>query len=285
MDLSAVIESHRMALKRVVAALVAMVEMGGQFALFPGKGVAALAQAEKSEPSPAPALPRHLYHAVLRLLRPAESATRRLVIVLARGVVLAPPPRHARKAKPKPRPTSIFVRDGVGTGIVLRRGAPVPAHLAHLVPRKAAARPLSFPLLDPLTRWSRHRRRPVATGTPRICIAGITQHLAVPAWKPPLPDDPLDAGRLGRRLAALAHALDDLPGQVKRFALWKARRDQALAAGRICRVTPLRGGRPPGGRLSRYDPDAPSRRNIRDIDEILAHAHALAHYALRPDTS
>ena len=38
-------------------------------------------------------LPRHLYVAILRLLRPAEAATRRLVIVLARGIV-----RHAAAA-------------------------------------------------------------------------------------------------------------------------------------------------------------------------------------------
>ncbi|MDQ6437355.1 hypothetical protein RB623_25155, partial [Mesorhizobium sp. LHD-90] len=52
------------------------------------------------------------------------------------------------------------------------------------------------------------------------------------------------------------------------------------------RVSPLRRGRPPGGRLSRYDPTAIHPRNIREIDEILAHAHALAVYALEtPDTS
>ena len=73
-----------------------------------------------------------------------------------------------------------------------------------------------------------------------------------------------------RRWAA---ALDDLPGQAKRFARWKARNDAALARDRQARdaamaqgkhgasavpfrrLSPLRRGRPPGGRLSRYDPD------------------------------
>ncbi|MDQ6432841.1 hypothetical protein RB623_02090 [Mesorhizobium sp. LHD-90] len=272
MDLNAVIEKHREALRRIVAGLVAMLEFGAATLVSRGfAGAGGMA-------------PRHLHRAILKMLRPAESAARRLVIVLARGIVVTPPrPRQARPTKPKP--TSIFVRDGVGTGIVLRQGAPVPAHLAHLVPRKAAARPLSFPLLDPLKRRSGRRRRPAAAGVPRISIAEDALRLAVPSRKPPLPDDPLDAGRLGRRLAALAGALDDLPGQAKRFARWKARRDRALAAGRIHRVSALRGGRPPGGRLSRYEPDAPRRSNIRDVDEILAHAHALAHYALRPDTS
>jgi hypothetical protein len=120
---------------------------------------------------------------------------------------------------------------------------------------------------------------------PSISIAGVARHPAAPAWRPSSPDDPIDAGRLGRRLSALAGALDDLPGLARRFQRWQARRTRALAAGRIHRVSALRGGRPPGGRLARYDPDAPRRKNIRDVDEILAHAHVLAHHALRPDTS
>ncbi|WP_207770945.1 hypothetical protein [Kumtagia ephedrae] len=51
-------------------------------------------------------------------------------------------------------------------------------------------------------------------------------------------------------------------------------------------MSPLRTGRPPGGRLSRFDPSATHSRKIREVDEILAHAHALAVYALDyPDTS
>jgi hypothetical protein len=286
MDWTAAIEKHRDALKGIVAALVAMAGVAGL-----GAGLVSRDRGD------APAmLPRHLHRAVLRLLRPAESAARRLVIALARGLPAPPAPRPGKAAPTKSTHTgarkasSLLVRDGVGTGVVLRPGAPVPAHLAHLVPSKAAPRPLSFPLLDPLPRWRVRRRWQPAIGVPRISMAGVTERSAVPAWRPPSPDDPLDAGRLHRRLAALSSALDDLPGQAQRFARWKARRDRALAAGRIHRVTPLRGGRPPGGRLARYDPDARRRRNIRDIDEILAHAHALAHHALArhplgPDTS
>ena len=62
--------------------------------------------------------------------------------------------------------------------------------------------------------------------------------------------------------------------------------DRKQRAGRFRRVWPLRPGRPPGGRLAHYDPDAwGGRKNIRDVDEILAHTHALARYALNPDTS
>lgn len=92
----------------------------------------------------------------------------------------------------------------------------------------------------------------------------------------------MSATRLNQRLAALAAALDDLPGQARRFARCKAR----LEASRPRRTSPLRRGRPPGGRLSRFDPSAPRSGKIREVDEILAHAHALAVYALeRPDTS
>lgn len=277
MEASAGVELCLDALKRIVAALVAMVEMGQ----LPQQGTAASGLAQKN---PALTLPFRLHRAVLKLLLPAESAARRLVIALARGIVVALPPQRPRQARPKP--TSIFVRAGVGTGIVLRPGAPVPAHLAHLVPPKAAARPPSFPLLDQFTDpFRRPGHWPSAAYTvPRICVVGHGSVLAE-IRRPPSRNDPVDARRLSRRLAVLVAALDDLPGQAIRFARWKARCDQARAAGRIVRTAPLRVGRPPGGRLSRYDPDARRRRNIRDVDEVLAHAHALAYYALHLDTS
>ena len=94
MDWNLAIERNTEALKRILAALVAMAELGGQFTFFPRKG--ALPQgpalAEKSKLSPASTLPRHLHTAVLRLLRPAEAAVRRLIIVAARSVVVPPPP-------------------------------------------------------------------------------------------------------------------------------------------------------------------------------------------------
>jgi len=293
MDWNLAIGMRSEALKRIVATLVAMSGLGNR--------ESAGRQSESAHAADVPTAPdcrlriagcrvlwpRHLHRAILRLLRPAESAARRLIIALARGLPAPPALRPHKSARTGVRKaSSLLVRHGVGTGVVLKPGAPVPARLAHLVPAKAAPRPLSFPLLDPLPRLRVRRRWQPATGVPRIGMPGVTERLAVPAWRPPSPDDPIDAGRLGRRLAALARALDDLPGQARRFMRWQARRDRALAAGRAHRVTPLRPGRPPGGRLSRYDPDAwGGRKNIRDVDEILAHAHALAHHALRPDTS
>ncbi|MDQ6435123.1 hypothetical protein RB623_13785 [Mesorhizobium sp. LHD-90] len=280
MEKSPAIDKNWEALKRLLAMLVGMAEMAGGGST----------------------LPRHLHRAILKLLRPAESAARRLIIAAARGLVVILPPLRPRKPKPKkPKPTSIFVRDGIGTGIVLRPGAPMPAHLAHLVPRKPAQRAKNLSLLDPLKNPFRiHRRHVPARSVPRI--SGLDFNAPYrPLPAPPSPDDPVDAARLGQRLEALGRALDDLPGEAQRFARWKARNDaarardrQARAAGgeqasgavRFRRVSPLRRGRPPGGRLSRYDPTATHPRNIREIDEILAHAHALAVYALEtPDTS
>jgi hypothetical protein len=105
---------------------------------------------------------------------------------------------------------------------------------------------------------------------------------------PPSPNDPVNAARLGLRLAALAAALDDLPAHARRFARWRARRDAAgaqdaqnresrnLPHGRPRRLWPLRPGRPPGWR----------RRPEHEVHEVLNTAHGLAFWALeRPDTS
>jgi len=253
MDWNAAIEKNREALKRVLAMLVAMAGLG----------------------SGRPAtLPRHLHRAVLGLLRPAEAAVRRLIIVAARGIVVALPPPRPRK----PRPTPTILRNGIGTGIVMPAGFPSPLRGGVRGGGPTAGRP-SLALLDPLRPFRPRPKRPAASGFPRISIPGLTQPFPVP--RAPSPDDPIDAARLALRLGALASALDDLPREARRFARWRVRR----AAGRSRRVWPLRPGRPPGGRLARYDPDAPRRKNIRDVDEILAHAHALARYALSPDTS
>ncbi|MEQ1951855.1 hypothetical protein [Mesorhizobium sp. CN2-181] len=294
MDGTAAIERNWEALKRLLAMLVGMAELGvgGQFTLFPQKGAAASRQvlAEKSKLSPALTLPRHLYRAILRLLLPAEAAARRLIIAAARGIVVAAPRFRPRKA----RPTSASpLLSRLGIAVTMSRADLRRAAAAKRAAALRAARPRSFslPLLDPLPRPFRPcRRREPTRAAPRISAFDIDTRLGrLPP--PPSPDDPVDAARLALRLGALASALDDLPAQARRFARWKARRDAALArkepaGGGFRRIWPLRSGRLPGGRLSRYDPSAIRRPNIREVDEILAHAHALAFYALeRPDTS
>ncbi|MFI0846295.1 hypothetical protein ACH196_20055, partial [Mesorhizobium sp. IMUNJ23232] len=169
--------------------------------------------------------------------------------------------------------------------------------------RKAAERRATRPrgqnlsLLDALKYPFRIRRKYVpARAVPRIRSLDDDAP-RIPLPPPPSQNDPINAAKLTLRLEALGRALDDLPGQAQRFARWKARNDAGLArdkaardaaAGgkpgpvRFRRFSPLRRGRPPGGRLPRFDPDVPKRKNIREVDEILAHANAMAYYALEP---
>ena len=217
------VDRNHAALKHILASLVAMAgwtATGGTFLRARG------------DAGSAATLPRHLYVAILRLLRPAEAATRRLVIVLSRGIVVTLPP--LRPTKPKPGP--VFLKDGKGTGIVdtgislyrlgLANVAPPP-----IVQKRAAAatRPLAFPLLDPLRNPFPRRPPPrrsskPSTAVPR-CLHDLTGRHAVRV-RLPSPHDPIDATRLGQRLAALASALDDMPAQALRFARWRAHRDR-----------------------------------------------------------
>jgi hypothetical protein len=247
MDWNAAIEKNREALKRILAALVAM---------------AGLADGR------AGTLPRHLHRAVLRLLRPAEAATRRLVIVAARGIVVSPPPLPSAVPLPRKRGRIRFVPASplilpceAGEGDHAERGG-----------GGTAMRRLTLPLFDPLRLPS--RRRPVASGVPRISVPGYSAPFSLPP--PPSPDDPVNAARLGLRLTALATALDDLPAHARRFARWRARRDAQKGESRPRRLWPLRPGRPPGWR----------RRPGHEVDDVLNNAHGLAFWALQhPDTS
>jgi hypothetical protein len=304
MDGTAAISNNLEALKRILAGLVSMAGLGCLSSPLAGEdgsarrgNLSAEAQRAKAEAEPLaepgegsgtrPTLPRYLHRAILRLLRPAESAARRLIIAAARGLVVSLPP--LRKSRPKPATAEPLLRR-FGIAVVASPADLARAATARRAATLRAARPrvLTLPLFDPPRRLlPRDRRTIPAHAAPRILFPGITQPYSLPP--PPSPDDPIDATRLNLRLAALAAALDDLPGQAKRFARWKASRDtkrEAPASRRIRRIAPLRPGRPPGGRLSRFDPSARRSSRIREIDEVLAHAHALALYALRhPDTS
>lgn len=294
MDWNAAIERNSAALKRVLAVLVAMAGLAGASALWGGRREASDCAAtitptrpsddgrppHKAEVTFHPSLPRHLHTAVLRLLRPAEAAARRLIIVAARGLVVALPPPRPFKA------TS---------------GWP---------PKNLVRRAPSLPLLDPLRPWRRHVRRP-ASGVPRISMPGFSEPVRNTP-RAPAPDDAVDATRLALRLTALAAALDDLPGRARRFARWRQRRDAAIAqrrspgaadarisgdaagaqinktpgatgarmqerrGARFVRIGPLRPGRPPGWR----------QKPVDEVHEVLNVVHGLAVWALEPaDTS
>jgi hypothetical protein len=292
MDWTAAVDKNREALKRVLTMLVAMAGMGagGQFPFFPQKDAAAsgFSQAEKSKLSPALTLPRNLHRAIAKLLRPAEAAVRRLIIVAARGLVITLPPLRPRKSKPLRR---------------LRRTAGRVGSQAETHPPRIP----SLPLLDPLRmprRWSGWigPAGRIARTVPRISSLDDYATLS-PLPPPPSPHDLVSAERIALRLQALAAALDDLPGHARRFARWRARSDAALVrereiggtvaqeqrprdagaktrqAGkpvRFHRIWPLKPGRPPGWRP----------KSTHEVQYVLEVVHGLAQWALeKPNTS
>jgi hypothetical protein len=291
MDWNLVIERNREALKRILAMLVAMAGLGNRQSAIvtreskPAYVADGLALPDCQLPTAdcRITLPRHLHRVILALLRPAESAARRLIIVMARGLVVTLPPNRPGTAKPAP----IFLGKRGGTGILMPAGFRASGSSFSEVGAP------SLPLLDPL-RPPFRPRRPSANGIPRISFPGFTTPFPVPPLSLPAPDDPLDATRLALRLQALAAALDDLPGRARRFARWKARKEasrdavgaqtkeaDAAAAqnkNRTRRVWPLRPGRPPGQR--------PANRRSHEVHEILNDLHGLAFDVLEhPDTS
>jgi len=290
-------------LKRILAGLVAMA--GLTRLTSPLAGEDGSARRGRAEPPAEPGegfgrchLPRHLRLAILRLLRPAESAARRLIISAARGLVVAlPPPRITAQRPIDPAP--MLRRFGIAVVVPPSEIARMPPNAPHPEAQaKGLPRRAPLPLFDPPRRLRRPNSRTVpAHAAPRILSPGFAEPYRLPP--PPSRDDPVDCTRLGLRLAALAAALDDLPAQARRFARWQARRHapsksssplwggvRGGGAHRPQRLSPLRPGRPPGGRLSRFDPAALRRSTIREVDDVLAHAHALALYALQyPDTS
>jgi len=230
MDWNLAIEKNREALKRVLAALVAMMAM--------------------ADGSMAKTLPRRLHRAVLRLLRPAESAVRRLVIAAARGIVVKLPPSNAPP----------ILKPGVARLAVTRS---------------------AFPLHDALRTPCSVQTPARSAVLPRIWVMGSDR---LPTPRLPTSDDPVDATRLGLRLQALRRVLENLQGQAQRFARWRARLDRMdrtrANPRRFRRLSPLKPGYPPGARRPS------SRGSAHEVHAILRDLHGLAFWALeKPDTS
>ncbi len=227
MDWARAIERNSEALKGIIEVLFALLGLDGTDA--------------------ASRIPRSLHSAVLGVLRPAESAVRRLIIIAARGVVV-------KLAPSRPLPEG----HKIGKGRTHRT---------------------SFQLVDPRKRLMPLRAMKFTRIVPRIHFFGPDPRVAAlfPAPRPvaelpPPPDGLVNAERLTRRLQALKLALDDLPRQARRLARWQLRREKAPYPKFL---SPLRPGHPPGYR----------RKPIHDVDEVLTECHGLAWDALKPDTS
>jgi hypothetical protein len=226
------IARNRSALLAVVAAIVALI--GGR------------------EGGP---IARHIRNAALALLRPAESAARRLIVISARGLAVAPRLPRAFSDALRQR---LAARDGSASA--------------------GMSRPPAFRLFDRRKRFGRIFRPLKLAGTPRIRTfrdSGASIPAAPPVFRQAQDEcggrtDPnalVDAGRLRLRTAALQRALADLPHQARRLARWRARGLPGPGA----RVgSPLRLGHPPGWR----------RRADRGIDHVLRECHLLACDAL-----
>ena len=230
MDWAKAIAINQAALIRIVAALIVMAGLAGDGVRLRLDG--------------------STYRAVLRVLRPAEAAVRRLIVIAAKGLEAKLPPRR-----------------------------PFPKGLA-LAGTRAGRR--SFQLFDARERFGRApRTRASAKAEPRMFIYDSSPlvplfqrrpaAIAVPEPEPE-PDGTVEALRLSRRLQAIKLALDDLPRQARRLARWQAKRDRMAGAKS---TSPLRRGRPPGHRKEPRD----------EIDWVLRECHALARDALAADTS
>ena len=202
------VRTNREALKRILATLVAIAGMA--------RGTSTL--------------PRHIYRAILLLLRPAESAARRLIIAASRGIVVVLPPFRPRKPRTRISDTvAAYRRLGLAVNLSKEDFARYQAELKAAERRAARPRRLNLPLLDPLKNPFRIRRRYVPNrAMPRITWLDSDARLQ-PLPPPPSPDDPINAAKLMLRLQALGRALDDLPAQAQRFARWRARNDAVHA--------------------------------------------------------
>ena len=207
-------------------------------------------------------LPRGVRKAILMVLRPAESAARRLIYLQARKLDL---PDYV--APPKREKTA---RTESASG------------------KKRGKRKPRFRLIDPrifLEELFPNRRKQPSKPAPKpsterqiqVRIAGFDGAPDFIIWSEPKAvlsdDDMLDATRLLRRMAALQNALEDLPAQAHRMAREIAKRKAAKPGPGA--VPPLRYGAPPGFR----------RHGTHEVDGVLRDCHWMATRPAAPDSS
>jgi hypothetical protein len=222
------IARNREALLRIVASLFAML------------GISATAAAGR--------IPRSRHSAILRILRPAEAAVRRLIFIAAKDIAVKP-----SLSRPLPPDHRIAKREG-----------------------ETGARRHAFRLSDNRGVIEPRKRRKFARLGPRIS--------RFDEWKPgpgaapkraPEPEDGcIGATRLVGRLLAIRDALEDIPRQAVRLARWKARR-RRQAKTRLVFTIPLKAGPCP------YLSGVPRH----EVEEILRECHDLAWEVRTFDTS
>ncbi len=202
-------------------------------------------------------VPRHFHRFLITLLRPAESAVRRLIIIAAIGIVV-----KLRLGASRAFPA--------GLGERLRRAL-----------EKEEERFPAFPLIDPLKRfapqdfgwaqeWSQDWGKEQVL--PRISVPGLFDPVFPQAIPVPDRNDPIGTAALLRRIRSLKEALDNLPRHARRLARWKAKSELPRQPGiphKPGRLSPFRPGLAPGKH----------RHEERDIDRILGDCHYFARKA------
>jgi hypothetical protein len=245
---------HRETLALIVAALAAAIGLGGKRAVAHVK--------------------RDMRLEVLRILRPAEAAVRRLIVIAASTMTFKP---KAITAMPRAKSEALRNRAKNATQTQTRRP--------------------SFQLADPRVsiKWSpdatskRHAKHgprisSISPMDPTVSAIWLTSHqspaVAAAAAAPVKPKrtDLVTAEQLVKRLRAITEALEDIPRQAKRLLRWKARREQ-IAMQRPVYTSPLRAGPPPGYRTDHR------REPLRHVDLVLSACHMLAWEARRQDSS
>ncbi|MBT8431811.1 MAG: hypothetical protein KJP27_04925 [Altererythrobacter sp.] len=206
MDWALVIRKNRAALLGIFALLFA------QVGLVPPAGRAG------RQDGPILLVPS-VKRALLRLLHPAESAARRLIIIAAQG--------HSA-----PRSQAISTMP----------------HFAEFQPSSRSKVP-AFRLVDPRKRFGLRSARIFAKIGPRISVPGLVDARFEPVSQDRHADQKVNAAALIKRLDALHSALTDLPKQVRRLVRYRALMDKA--ARHQVKLAPLRPGLPPGYRRRR----------------------------------
>ncbi|MFN0194477.1 MAG: hypothetical protein ACKVP5_21310 [Aestuariivirga sp.] len=234
MDWDLAMNRNRDALLRIVAMLFAMLGLG--------------------EGAAVDRIPRALHTAILRILRPAEAAVRRLIVAAARGMVVKP-------AVPRSVPTEGFTGKGKGSS---KRPA---FRLEDIRPPMAPPEPRQN---HPLKSFSPADLTPAALRALHRKARGL-----IAKSKPaPIKDGKVNAGSLARRLQAIGFALEDLSGQARRLLRWRARRER-ISKERLIYTNPIRPGPPP----------YVHKKARHEVEEVLRDCHWLAWEARKLDSS
>lgn len=194
MDWQLVINRNREELLRIIVALIASLGLadGGRLT----------------------SLPYYLHRKALHIVRAAEAALRRLIVIAAQELAQ----RGFRARKPRVSFTNFMLLNPLSDDHV-------PA----------------FTLIDP--------RKMFSQDAPEVGAFGPSYE----EDSEPVDRTPIAAASLGRRLLALKKALDNIHHQAKRLTRWYAQRDAAYAQNLPHLISPLRPGTAPGWRRRKSD--------------------------------